>query len=303
MGDRETRPLKSGEDAVPAPAGPVIDTHVHVFSPDVIAQREQCLDKDDWFCLLYTDPKSRMVTYESVIQEMDATGVDQSVIFGFAYRDQALCREANDYVLEAAKAHPDRFIPFACVSPEEPGAVAELERCLDAGMRGCGELFPDGQCFDLVDSPGLEAVAGVLTERGLPLNIHSNEPVGHVYPGKGDNTPGPCFAFAAAHPELTIIYAHLGGGLFFYEMMPSVRKALARVFYDTSAAPYLYRADVYQLAAQAAGREKLVFGSDYPLISPARYLKDTVALDPALRDAIFSHNPRVALGLAPATTA
>ncbi len=128
-------------------------------------------------------------------------------------------------------------------------------------MRGCGELFPDGQRFDLVGSPGLEAVAGILTERGLPLNVHSNEPVGHDYPGKGDNTPGPCFAFASRHPELTIIYAHLGGGLFFYEMMPSVRKALGRVFYDTSAAPYLYRADVYQLAAQAAGREKLVFGT------------------------------------------
>jgi predicted TIM-barrel fold metal-dependent hydrolase len=293
--------MASSQDPGPArpPAGPVIDTHVHITSPELIRDRERYLERDAWFRLLYTDPKARLAPYEQLVKEMDATGVDVSVVFGFAFRDQALCREANDYVLEAMRAYPERFIGFACVSPEMPGAVEELERCLDAGMRGAGELFPDGQQFDLGCSPDLDRVAGVLTERGLPLNLHSNEAVGHTYPGKGDNTPGPCYRFAARHPDLTIIYAHLGGGLFFYELMPSVRQALARVYYDTAAAPYLYRSDVYALGAQMAGADKLVFGSDYPLLSPARYLKDTAYLDPSLRDAIFSGNPQAALGLAP----
>lgn len=275
----------------------MVDSHVHLFAPEVIRGRESYLERDDWFRLLYADPNSRMVPYERVIEEMDATGVDWSIVFGFAFRDQGLCRETNDYVMEAVRAHPDRLVGFACVSPEEPGAARELERCLEGGLRGAGELFPDGQRFDLADSPGLDRVAGILSERGLPLGLHSNEPVGHVYPGKGANTPGPCYQFASHHPDLTVIFAHMGGGLFLYELMPEVRKTLSRVYYDTSAAPYLYRRDVYALASAMAGPEKILFGSDYPLLSPARYLRDTEDLDAPLREAIFGGNAAAILGL------
>lgn len=279
-----------------AGSAPLIDVHVHVFSPDIIRDRESYLERDDWFRTLYEDPNSRMVTYERVLEEMEAAGVERSVIFGFAFQDQALCRETNEYVLEALKRHPDRFIGFACVSPEKPGAVEELERCLDAGMKGCGELFPDGQRFDLREAgSGLDRIAAVAEERQVPFNLHANEPVGHKYAGKGDNTPGPCFEFAARHPDLDIIYAHMGGGLFFYEMMPSAQEVLRRVYYDTAAVPYLYRRDIYSLAATAAGPEKIVFGSDYPLISPGRYLRDAEDLDVTIRRAIFGGNAQAIL--------
>lgn len=277
--------------------GPVIDAHVHLFSPEIISSREEHLTCDDWFCALYTDPKSRMVTFERVVEEMDATGVDRSVVFGFAYRDQARCRETNDYVIEAVRAHPDRFIGLACVSPEVPGAISELERCFDAGLVGCGELFPDGQRFDLAESRGLDEVACALIERGLPLNVHSNEPVGHKYPGKGEATPGRCYEWASRHPDLVTIFAHMGGGLFLYEMMKEPRRVLANVYYDTSAVPYLYRRDIYSVAATTAGPEKLLFGSDYPLISPSRYLEDTFDLDPTIRAAIFGGNAAHVFGL------
>lgn len=275
----------------------MIDAHVHLFSPEVIAARVEYVERDDWFRALYSDPESRMVPFERVIEEMDAAGVDRSVVFGFAYHDPGLCRETNDYVIEAVRAHPDRFIGLACVSPDMPGAIPELERCFDAGLAGCGELFPDGQRFALTESRGLDEVSGLLTERGLPLSMHSNEPVGHKYPGKGEATPGPCYEFARRHPELVTIYAHMGGGLFFYEMMAEPRLVLANVYYDTSAVPYLYRRDVYSVAATAAGPEKLLFGSDFPLISPRRYLEDTFDLDPTIRAAIFGRNAASVFGL------
>lgn len=277
--------------------GPIIDVHVHVSSPELIAGRDAYLPRDEWFRLLYENPKSRLVTYEQVLTEMAATGVTRSVIFGFAFRDQGLCRETNDYVIEAMRARPDRFLGFACVSPEKPGAVEELERCLDAGLAGCGELFPDGQQFDLMGSSGLDRIAEVLRERGLPINLHANEPVGHAYPGKGDNTPGPCYEFARRHPQLDIIFAHMGGGLFFYELMNEVRATLARVYYDTAAAPYLYRRDLYSVAAATAGPHKLLFGTDYPLLSPRRYLAETEDLEPAFRRAFLGGNAAALLGL------
>lgn len=276
---------------------PVVDAHVHVFSPDVIRERGRYLERDEWFRTLYENPKSRMVSYEDVVREMDNTGVDHSVIFGFAYRDQGLCRETNDYVLEAVQAYPDRFTGLACVSPEEPGALQELERCLDAGLKGCGELFPDGQGLDLREPSGLDSVAEALKERERPLSIHANEPVGHDYPGKGRNTPEPCYRFAMRHRDLKIIFGHLGGGLFLYEMMQKVREALPNVYYDTAAAPFLYRKGIYSLAVMAAGPEKLLFGSDFPLISPRRYLEDTVGMDRSVREAIFGRNALSVLDL------
>lgn len=56
--------------------------------------------------------------------------------------------------------------------------------------------------------------------------------------------------------------------------MPEVAEACARVYYDSAASPYLYRGEVYRLAAAAAGTEKILFATDYPLLPYERTLAD-----------------------------
>jgi predicted TIM-barrel fold metal-dependent hydrolase len=298
--------------AGPRPGAGLVDAHVHIFPPEIIRERETYLRRDAWFSSLYESPKARMVTADETVAHMDPNGVGMSVVFGFAFRDPGLCSLVNDYVIESVRRHPDRLAGLACVSPDAPGAVAELERCLDAGLHGCGELMPDGQGFwrggsagvggraaarRTPASEGLAAVARCLEERNLPLLVHANEPVGHEYRGKGGFTPEACFALARAHPALAIVFAHMGGGLFLYELMPEVRVALANVHYDTSAVPYLYGPDVYAVAVSCAGEGKLIFGSDYPLLSPGRYLEGLNALAPTAREAALSGNARKVFGL------
>lgn len=280
----------------PGPAARVIDAHVHVFPPELIRERTSLLQRDPWFGVLYADPAAAMADAEQVVEAMDADGVDEAVVFGFAFRDQGLCRLVNDYVLDSVARYPGRLAGLCCVSPRMPGAVAELERCLEAGLRGCGELAPDGQGLleDENGRPGsaVKAVAARLAERELPLLIHSNEPIGHSYAGKGAFTPPACYALAAAYPDLTIVFAHMGGGLFLYELMPEVRRTLARAYYDTSAAPYLYGPEVYEVAAKCAGAGKLVFGSDFPLLAPGRYREGMARLDGPGRAAVLGDNAR-----------
>ena len=227
-----------------------------------------------------------------------------SVVFGFAFRDQGLCRLVNDYVIDAVGRYPGRLAGLACVSPEAPGATRELERCLDLGLKGCGELMPDGQGFAAAwcsngprPAKGFTTLAQCLEERRAPLLLHSNEPVGHHYAGKGDFTPEACFAFAKAFPDLTLVFAHMGGGLFLYELMPEVRAVLANVHYDTSAVPYLYYPEVYEVAVSCAGANKMLFGSDYPLLSPARYQDGFERLAPEARVAVLAGNARKVFSL------
>ena len=303
------QPASASKSVVPPqPAAGPVDAHVHIFPPDVIRQREAYLGQDAWFRRLYGSPEARMVTGDEVVAQMDTAGVGLSVVFGFAFKDQGLCRMVNDYVVESVSRHPGRLAGLACVSPGAPGAVAELERCLDAGLRGCGELMPDGpsfgECLGAADGlengaggaartpEGLAGIARCLQERDLPLLVHANEPVGHHYPGKGRFTPEACFALARAHPALTIVFAHMGGGLFLYELMPEVRAALARVYYDTSAVPYLYGPEVYAVAVSCVGEGKLIFGSDYPLLSPGRYFEGLDGLTPAGRAATLGDTAR-----------
>ena len=269
-------------------AAGLVDAHVHVFPPDLIRRRAACLRTDPRFDALYRSPKARMVTAEEVLAQMDHSGTEVSIVFGFSFNDLGLCREVNDYVLEAVRANPQRLAGLACIPPGAPGALAELQRCLDHGMRGCGELAPVSADQNTISD--LAAIAGCLRERGLPLVVHASEPVGHEYPGKGQFTPDACVALAKAYPGLNLVFSHLGGGLFLYELMPEVRALLANVFYDTAATPYLYAKSVYEVAALACGAEKLIFGSDYPLVHPETCAEGLDRLSPSQQAAVRADN-------------
>jgi predicted TIM-barrel fold metal-dependent hydrolase len=280
-----------GEGHHQDPAAPPIwiDAHVHIFPPDMIAARESYLLRDERFNTLYREPRARMATADEAVAEMDAAAVSQSVVFGFPFKDQGLCRMVNEYVLEAVARWFGRLVGLACVSPGRPGAVAELERCLGAGLRGCGELAPEGTAADV---ESLAEVAELLRERDLPLLLHSNEPVGHEYPGKNSFGPEACVACATSYPGLKLVFAHLGGGAFVYESMPELRRILRDAYYDTSALPFLYDSGVYRAIEATAGADKLLFGSDYPLLSPRRYRDGLTYLSAEAQAAVCSDNAR-----------
>jgi predicted TIM-barrel fold metal-dependent hydrolase len=248
----------------PATSG-VVDAHIHLFPPEVREHRQRYLDGDPFFARLYGNPKARMVGVEQALADMDRDGVAKAVIAGWPWQSHDVCVEHNSWASEQVRLHPDRFAALAVVQPDAGQiAVREVERCLDGGMVGVGELNTDGQNCRL-DSAGLMAVAKVCAERDAPLLLHANEPVGHVYPGKGTLALAAIYDLVRAAPELRLVLAHWGGGLPFYELMPEVRMASVNVCYDTSASPLLYEPRVFRLAVELVGARKVLFGSDYPL--------------------------------------
>ena len=102
--------------------------------------------------------------------------------------------------------------------------------------------------------------------------IHASEPVGHQYFGKGNITPELIYPFIQSFPDLKLVCAHWGGGLPFYALMPEVAQAFNNTFFDTAATPFLYRPQIFKQVADIVGSEKILFGSDYPLLSPKRIM-------------------------------
>jgi len=61
--------------------------------------------------------------------------------------------------------------------------------------------------------------------------------------------------------------------------MPEVEEALKNAFFDTAATPFLYRDKIFKVAVDIIGSEKILFGTDFPLISHRRMLELVKGLD------------------------
>jgi predicted TIM-barrel fold metal-dependent hydrolase len=274
----------------------IIDIHTHIFPPEICKNREHYFPGEPAFELLYRDhKKSPLTTAEGLIEAMDRQGIRGSVTFGFPWREAELIRRSNDYVLEAMTRYPDRLLGFACLNPELPDAVAEGERCLNAGMKGLGEiaLYLDSSSRAWLEL--LKPLAGLAENRKVPFLLHTNEPVGHLYPGKADLSFRDLYELIKVFPAVVFILAHWGGGVWWYELLErEVREVLRNTYFDTAASPFLYRPEVYRHAVQIMGVEKILYGSDYPLLGLDRYLKelDQAGLNQEQRAAILGGNSR-----------
>ncbi len=251
-----------------------IDFHTHIFPKAIREQRERYLPGEPAFELLYASVNSRMVGANELVAAMDQHGVDKAVTFGFPWQSMQTARRHNDYILESVQRHPQRLIGFCCVDAGQPQAPAEVERCLKAGLAGVGELAfycDDFACrLDTMDE-----IMALARNFDCPVMLHTNEPVGHQYPGKTNNTLAQIYALVKRFPGNRIVLAHWGGGLFWYTLMKKeVTEVLANVWVDTAASPFLYKPAIYSMAMSLAGEDKVLFGTYYPLLAAPRYLKE-----------------------------
>jgi uncharacterized protein len=278
----------------------LIDAHCHILPDSFPQRRAQLLAQDITYATLFPTPDFRMATAEDLVQAMDKAGIDKAVVTGMGWTDQELAVEVNDYIIQSVARYPARIIGFCAVNPAWGSiAIEEVGRCAAAGLTGIGELHPDTQRFDLTDRSVMLPLMDAARDLGLPVLIHASEPVGHLYPGKGHTTPDKLYRFIQNFPENVIICAHWGGGLPFYALMPEVPKILKNVYFDTAASPFLYRPQVFAAVTGLVGPDKILFGTDYPLIQHRRLLRQVKnsGLDAEAQKAILGDNAARLLGL------
>jgi uncharacterized protein len=190
-------------------------------------------------------------------------------------------RLGNDEVLEVAQANPDVLIPFASVDPHKGKlGVREARELIARGVRGF-KFHPNIQRFwpnDREFYPFYEVIA----EAGLIALFHSGTTgIGAGMPGGGGvrlkySNPMAVDDVAADLPELDIILAH--------PSFPWQDEALAiavhkpNVYIDLSGWAPKYFPEILIRYTNTQLKHKMLFGSDYPLLTPDRWLREFAEL-------------------------
>lgn len=268
----------------------IIDAHTHVFPASVRERRDALLASEPAFADIYSDKGAAMATAGELLAHMDRAGVDRSIICNFAWRDEALIEETNEYLLGAAATSGGRLIPF--VTPPLAGAGrhggvdadeavgqragdprAKVRQLASDGARGFGELRPASSGYTLANSDEADLLIWASSAYDMPLLVHATEPVGHQYAGKAGGPIDDIHTFLGMAPSVTVILAHWGGGLPLFAHMPEVREALARAYVDTAASHLLYHPRIFRTMIDLMGAGTILWGSDFPLATQVNDLE------------------------------
>jgi hypothetical protein len=251
---------------------PVIDAHVHLYPPEL--NRDPAgwaarAGEGHWARLCTRQrrdgrPVQGFPSVEQLLRDMDAAGVARAVLLSWYWEKSETCTWHNRFYAACVRKHPDRLAAFASLHPSagRDATLAEVRRAHDEGLIGLGELSPHSQGHG-IDDPVFRDVLALAGELGLPVNFHVTDPASKNYPGRVE-TPLADFArLARTFPRTIFILSHLGGLL---PLVDSSAVSVRNLFYDTAALPLIYPPDVLRRMLDAAGTEKVLFGSDYPLI-------------------------------------
>jgi predicted TIM-barrel fold metal-dependent hydrolase len=267
-----------------------IDIHTHVPNPPGSGVSETQQQMSRYFG---TDERGTIEQMYEMYVELDIFavifGVDSETTSGNPYA-------GNDYTAEIVRRYPDRFMGFASVDPHKgKAAVIEMERSVkELGLRGL-KLHPITQAFFPNDTrfyPLWQKCA----ELGVPVLFHSGQTaVGAGLPGGGGlklkyAQPIHLDDVAADFPELNIIMAH--PGVPWQEEQLSIALHKPNVYIDLSGwSPKYFRPILVQYANSLL-QNKVLFGSDFPALSPQRWLGDFEGLElkPEVRQKILQEN-------------
>jgi len=212
-------------------------------------------------------------------------------------------RIRNEEIAEAAAANSDIMIAFASIDPHKGkrGAIEARDLIENYGVKGF-KFHPPLQNFDPAD-PIAWPLYEVIDHYGLPAIFHTGHSgMGTGMPGGGGirlkyGQPMLVDEVAVRFPNIRIILAHPGWPWTDESLSMALHKP--NVFIDLSGwSPKYFPPQIVKYANSQLGH-KFLFGSDFPLIPPARWIAayDEAGFKPELRERILKGNAAALLGL------
>ncbi|NNN18448.1 MAG: amidohydrolase [Acidimicrobiaceae bacterium] len=275
----------------------IVDVHAHVHTGD---RKTQAQDRNEDAKRLFGTPKEAPKEISDVYKDLNGI----AVIFDVDAETTTGLKISNDEVAILANQSQGRLIGFGSVDPRKgDAALTEIERCKSLGMTGMKfqpitQRFSPGKkryypLWELCESLGLIVIfhTGITAigngspgGRGLQLKY------GRPFPAMDD--------IAAEFRDLTIIAAHPGWP--WHEELVAVARHKGNVYIDLSGWSPKYFPETTIRYMNSVIPEKFLFGSDFPLFPPRRWLDEfgQLNLKDEVRSKVLRDNALRILGLA-----
>lgn len=263
----------------------IIDVHTHLpaLTPEHGMMSRQLQDSLPFrfmrwrLGLVGEDRSTEDASVDLMLRTMAEAEVDAAVVLAFdavydqdGHRDELRTQMhlSNDYAMELAARHP-RLLFGASVHPYRRDAVAELERCIAAGCV-LVKWLPLTQDFDPAD-PQCIPIYEVLAHHGVPLLSHCGGEA--ALPTLRPATRDPARLEEALRRGVKVIVAHCGskGAWFDPDYVPTFLRLVRQYehcYGDTAALSLPNRRyAMHQLLDDALASQRLIHGSDWPIIA------------------------------------
>ncbi len=225
-------------------------------------------------------------TAEQALRRMDKNGIRRAVVCTFVTGliDREDFRRANDYIIRAVHMHPDRLVGSCALTPVHGAfTLEEFRRCLDEGLSGV-KLHPEKHgLYSLAGAPMGQLMTAVEAANSFVF-IHSdfNSKV---------CSPHEVVAMAQRFPAAKVLLGHFGLDQDLVGQVPRIVKPAGNVYLESSQTVDHPEA-VYVNSTKQLGADRVLFGSDAPVISPEVNLRklevaeELFGLDPQVGQAI-----------------
>ena len=279
-----------------------IDVHVHVEqdSHGCFALDQELLDASAKY---FRADQDRTPTVAAIAEHYRSRRMAAVIFTVAAEAGTGHPALSSEEIADQAAVHADVLIPFGSVDPHAgKAAVTRARRLVEGhGVRGF-KFHPSMQAFEPNDTRHYPLYE-VLQELGVPALFHTGQTgIGAGLPGGRGiklrySAPMLIDDVAADFPDLTIVMAH--PSVPWQDEAISIATHKANVYIDLSGWSPKYFPPQLIRAANSFLKAKVLFGSDFPLLTPERWLRDFETLDikPEVRPLILKDNAIRMLGL------
>lgn len=219
-----------------------------------------------------------------LLRSMDAVGIDRACVFNIFHPDGT---RGNDLTAAFVARHPDRFIGFAYVSPLVPqGMVPELERAIDQlGFRAI-KLYSPYTPYEY-NHAVWDPIYQFAHERGLVVLAHTGQDAEPRFLGEA----------AARFPKAQFVAGHAGNTDPYRRQAIEAAQRYPNFFLETCST--FRTPGVIEELVREAGAERVLYGSDLPLMDPRPQLGKilTAAISNREKRLILGENARRLLRL------
>jgi hypothetical protein len=171
------------------------------------------------------------------------------------FPSQADLEYGNDAMIALQRQHPSRIRGYVAVNPNYTAeALAEITRCLDAGMIGI-KLAASRRAND----PLLDPICRMAAERAVPVLHHVWQSRRGEYAGQEASDAWELAELAARHPAVHFLLAHIGGGGDWLQSLPAIR-GLSNVMVDLSGSGV--DGGMLEACIDTVGVQRLLWGCD-----------------------------------------